>query len=432
MTHTFSMEQTRDEPAWLVEMRQRAADEFTRQGLPARKQEDWRYTRFDGLQTSQLVRATPPRDALTPAEIDSLCGNNVIRLVIRDGFLDHSLSRLDQLTEGLHIRSLSEALRDQPDRIRQWFGQCGIDLENAFPALNTTLMQDGVFLHVNAGTRINVPVEISYITSDRDAPLTCAPRNLVVLEQGAQLTLVEHFAHSDCSTAHFTDAVTEIHLADDAQLTHYRLQNTSAHAFHIDHVYCRQSPGSRYQALSVQLGGKTARTEFHTSFTAPGAHCDLKGIYLAGDQQVTDIHTKTHHSVPGCHSEQHFKGIVTGKGRAVFDGLIKVARDAQQTAAHLKNDNLLLSRDAEIDTKPQLEIFADDVQCSHGATVGQLDPEHLFYLRSRGIDRQQAYRMLCLGFAGEILEGCQIDAFRERVITEVSERLNTSLDMQND
>jgi Fe-S cluster assembly protein SufD len=255
-----------------------------------------------------------------------------------------------------------------------------------------------------------------------DEPRVAQPRNLVVLEAGACASLVERYV-SMGDSLYCTNSVLEISVGRGAVLEHSRVQMESPNAFHITGLYLNQDQGSRYKGVNVGLGGAWARNDLVVRFSGQGADCSLQGLYLAGDKQVSDYHLDVDHAVPHCTSRENFKGVLYGKGRAVFDGRIHVAVDAQKTDAELSNKNLLLSRNAEVDTKPQLEIFADDVKCSHGTTVGQIEPEMLFYLRSRGIKASVARRMLCLGFAKEIIDGLGSGPLRDHVMEQVGRRL---------
>ena len=255
-----------------------------------------------------------------------------------------------------------------------------------------------------------------------DEPRVAQPRHLVHLEAGAQATLVERYV-SLGESLYCTNAVMEVALGRDAVLKHERLQMESRNAFHLTGFYLVQDENSRYSGINIGLGARWARTDLNTRFRGEHAECLLQGLYLAGDGQLLDYHLDVEHAVPNCRSEENFKGLLTGQGRAVFDGRVLVSKDAQKSDAAMSNRNLMLSEQAEIDTKPQLEIYADDVKCSHGTTVGQIEPEMLFYLRSRGIDAAQARRMLCLGFAGEIIDRLGDEAVREHVAEAVGQRL---------
>jgi Fe-S cluster assembly protein SufD len=248
------------------------------------------------------------------------------------------------------------------------------------------------------------------------------PRHVIALGDGARGALIERYVSLGRSI-YCTNSVLEISLGADAVLEHQRVQDESPNAFHITGLYLSQGRGSAYRGVNLGLGSAWARTDLVVRFAGENAECDLQGLYLAGDQQLMDYHLDVDHRVPGCTSREGFKGILYGKGRAVFDGRVHVAKDAQKTDAAMSNRNLLLSEGAEVDAKPQLEINADDVKCSHGTTVGQIEPEMLFYLRSRGISAAIARRMLCIGFAGEILDRVKPQALRDQVTDLVGERL---------
>jgi Fe-S cluster assembly protein SufD len=294
--------------------------------------------------------------------------------------------------------------------------------QHAFSALNSAAIDDGLVITVAQGQKLDRPVEVLHLTTAPGAALVVPSRSLLLLEAGAQATLVERFASPDASL-YFNNSLSEIILQDDAELEHVWLQEESPAAFHLHSLFINQHARSRYRNTGFALGGAWARTELNIDFLGEAAAAELDGLYVTGEQQLTDTHIDIRHGVPGCRSHTNYKGLLHGKCRAVFDGRIEVKSGASKTDAHLHNANLLLSRNAEVDTKPQLEIYADDVKCSHGTTVGQLDPAQLFYLRSRGIDAAEARRLLCLGFAGEILDRCGIAPLCEHVRTAVADRL---------
>ncbi len=268
-------------------------------------------------------------------------------------------------------------------------------------------------IHIPAGTVLAKPIEVLHISFSFESEFVAESRLRVLLEAGAQATLVEHYEYLS-DTLCLNHDVTEVVLEAGAKLLHPRLQNESLRTRHINSLSVQQAAGSQYIGTTLALGGAWSRSEFHVDFSGEAADCQLNGFYLAGDKQAHDMHLDVNHSVPACTSRERFKGILYGRSKAVFDGNVLVKPDAQKTDARLSNDNLLLSRDAEIDTRPRLEIYADDVQCSHGTTVGQIDPEMLFYLRARGIPQAQAVNMICAGFAGEILETCQWEPMQQR------------------
>ncbi len=411
---------------WLQSQRGRAAAQFAQLGFPTRKDEAWRYTSLDGLLGQHFVPVSEPFTALEEQDIEDFVvpGAETYRLVMANGRLVPALSRLHGLPPGVRVQSLREALRETPERLSEWLGQAAGAGNHAFSALNSALISDGLLVHVEAGCRVDKPVEVLFLSLVLDDAVLAQPRNLVVLEPGASATLVERYA-SPGSSVYFNNALVEVLLDKGARLQHYRVQEESVNAYHMSSLYVRQSGDSRYTGTCLALGGAWSRTDCNIDFSSGGAASELKGLYLVGDRRFADFHLDVRHSVPDCASRENFKGIVLGRGRAVFDGRIRVDRDAQRTDAHLSNANLLLSRNAEVDTKPQLEIYADDVKCSHGTSVGQLDPQQVFYLRSRGIAEAEARKMLCLGFAGEILDGCTVGGLQEQVQARLHQRLDS-------
>lgn len=413
---------------WLSARRIEAVEQFMRQGFPTRKAEAWRYTPLDKLLQQTLTAPTESPPALATVDIDAfrIAKNCVARLVFMNGTWLPELSH----TRGIHaearVSGLRSALEHAPEQIAAWLGSAADVAANSFTALNMALLNDGAWIQIPAGMKLEGPIELLYLSHGTDAAPVLSPRNLIVLGDGAEATLVEHYASLGAASC-FTNSLTEVQLGTDARLQHNRLQDESTHTRHMSNVFIRQGRGSHYQGLGVSLGGSWSRTEYHNRFELPQAVCEMDGLYLSGEQQYTDIHLEITHAVAECTSRERFKGILLGRGRAVFDGRIRVEQDAQKTDAFLSNANLLLSREAEVDSKPQLEIFADDVKCGHGTTIGQLDPEQLFYLRARGIGAADAQRMLCLGFASDVLENCAVPEFRERVERQVQQRLKNVL-----
>ena len=412
---------------WLVAERSRAMDHFLRNGFPTRKDEAWRYTSLDRVLDQNWILQAEPVVKLGAADIAQFWTTEdaAARLVFINGrWLPGLSSPAGRVPAGVQLDGLRTALEETPDQLMPCLGNAAQSTVSCFAALNTALLDDGAWLQVSADTQFPGPIEILYLSVGRDSAVI-HPRNLLVLEEGARATVIEHYASLD-GTPCFTNSVTEVILGDGASLEHARLQDESASARHMGTVFLQQGEGSCYRGMSVNLGGLWSRCEYHNRLQHPHARCEIDGLYVAGDRRLTDVHLDIDHAVAACSSRQRFKGILQGRGRAVFDGLIRVRPDAQKTDAHLSNDNLMLSRDAEVDTKPQLEIYADDVKCSHGTTVGQLEPAQLFYLRSRGIDAGAARRMLCLGFAAEVLQDCSVEGFRERVETRLQQHIEAA------
>ncbi|MFN2309212.1 MAG: Fe-S cluster assembly protein SufD [Gammaproteobacteria bacterium] len=414
---------------WLSRRRALAIKQFMERGLPSPRDEAWRYTRLDRLTDQDWSLPQPAPSGPSERAIAELILDPApaARLVFVNGRWDAALSDTPRLDEGMRIASLHQMLEEEPGLIAPWLGLATDANPSTFTALNTALINDGLYLHIPAGAQPSGPIEILYLSTGQHAAPHAAPvvnlRNLIVLGDGASATLVEHYAELGDTSARFTHSLTEVILGAQARLEHARLQDEGPETRHLSQVHIRQGEASHYQGLGISLGGLWSRSEYHNRLTQTRARCELDGLYLAGDRQLTDVHLDITHAVAASSSREHFKGILSGRGRAVFDGRIRVEVDAQQTDAHLVNQNLLLSRDAEIDTKPQLEIYADDVKCSHGTTVGQLDPAQLFYLRARGIDAEAARRLLCLGFALEVMERCSVPGLRARVEQRLDQKL---------
>ena len=388
---------------WMTDRRASLTQQLLNLPNINRSLEAWRYTSIDALfqqtfQVADAVPATTMDHPLLQSVIDSY------RIVLLNGQVVNSLST-QTLPDGVSFSALLPVLQDHPEQL--------VDhAEHVFTALNSSLHGDGVWLHVAAGVVLDKPLEIIYLNQSAGQSLLMQPRNIIRLEAGAKATLIERFVSNDQSV-YFNNQLSDILLAESAILTHYRIQDESRNAWHLASLYLALDSRSQYRATSLAFGGRWARTDYITEFKQSGASCELNGLYTVGDQQLVDFHLDTRHLVAHCTSQSQFKGLLYGKGRAVFDGRILVAKDAQKTDARLSNDNLMLTRDAEVDTKPQLEIYADDVQCSHGTTVGQLDAQQIFYLRSRGIDAATAREMLCQGFANTVIDSIELPDLRD-------------------
>ena len=311
-------------------------------------------------------------------------------LVFVDGRFDPTFSSIGSLPAGVRIQSLAEVVAHDPQRLQSLLGG---EPDNAFTALNTAFMTDGLMIALPRNVAVELPIHLLYIASQPETSIHY--RNLIVAEEGAQVTVFEHYAGPE-GAAYLTNAVTTIVGAANSSVEHYKLQQESAKAFHIADIRAVQDRDSRFTSHSIALGGAIARTDIATSLDAEGAECTLNGLYLASGRQLVDHHTRIDHTKPHGTSREFYRGVLDGSARGVFNGKVVVHPDAQHTDAEQANHNLLLSKQAEVDTKPQLEIFADDVKCAHGATVGQLDDNMIFYLRSRGMEHEVAKALLDL------------------------------------
>ncbi len=407
------------EPFWLEEIRKAAAKRFTALDIPVRKEEAWRYTRVESLLAKGLevpagpAKSTARRSAV-PLQADAH------HLVLVDGCWSEEFSRSNTLPQGVWAGSLRQAILEGRLAFRP--GEISGPESHIFAALNTAFLQEGVYIQIPAGLCLEHPIELLHLATEEARSLLTLPRVMVVLEEGAEAVLVERFG-SIGQPHYFSNMVAEILLRSDSRLEHYRQEEELPNARHMAGLHVRQERASSYHLVTATGGAAWTRTELTLTFAGKGAEAQLDGLYVCGDEQLTDIHLDIRHQVPGCTSRERFKGILHGSGRAVFDGRILVDKQAQQSDARLSNDNLLLSRNAEVDSKPQLEIFADDVVCSHGTTVGQLDDEMLFYLRARGLGEEDARQMLCEAFAGEILDAIRYPPLREHTQRQLRQRL---------
>ncbi len=418
-----------DQP-WMMRTREAAIQAIAK--LPAlnRQHEAWRYTSIEDLFEDKFELPTDEVN-IQAQDIDSclLSDFDAYRVVIFNGKCIPQYSNLAELPEGVSIDSIRVALMSNPDVFSTWFGQIANHNEHVFTALNTVLANDGVLINIADGVHLDRPIELIYINQTQNHPILIQPRNLVVLNNRSKVTLIERFVGQG-NLSYFHNNVTEISVGKGASLSHYRVQNENQSAYHFSSLYLSQEEHSQYRGTTLTFGSALARTEYAVNFMQQEAECILNGLYVVGDKQLADFHLDINHRVPGCISRAQFKGILYGKGRAVFDGRILVDKKAQQTDAQLTNDNLMLTREAEVDTKPQLEIYADDVKCSHGTTVGQLDLQQIFYMCSRGINESVARKMLCLGFASEIIDTIDVPVLHAYCIDNLTKILSNNVNTE--
>ncbi|MFN3785585.1 MAG: Fe-S cluster assembly protein SufD, partial [Thiothrix sp.] len=381
--------------------------------LPERRHENWRYTPLTPLLDTAFQPAVLEKDLLFADDLEQLrlTPADNPRIVLHNGFYLPALSNVPE-NSAIKIESLPAALANGDHTVQAHLGELSGEHAHLFTALNTAMLNAGVVVRIAANTQLTQPLEIIHVSLSFASTYLAQPRLFIWLDAGAHVSIVEHYTHlADVLCLH--NSVTEIFLQEGARVQHSRLQNESRRTRHLANLYVQQAAHSHYHNTTLAFGGAWSRTESHIRFSGAGATCQLNGFYLAGDKQSHDMHLHIVHHPPQCTSRSHFKGILQGHSKAVFDGNIEIKPNAQQSDARLSNANLLLSHDADIATKPRLEIYADDVQCSHGTTVGQLDAEMLFYLRARGIPHAQAVQMICAGFAEEIIATAQCPALQE-------------------
>jgi Fe-S cluster assembly protein SufD len=388
-------------PAWLTRLRRDAIQRFADQGFPTTRLEDWKYTDVTPIAKLpfHVATALPARGDREVVEAARFGTGS--RLVFVNGRYLPELSSTDALPGGARVISLGRVLAHEPGLIEAHLARYA-NAGHGFTALNTAFIQDGAVVYLPQGAVVPEVIHLLFISQPADGPVVSHPRILIVAGDDSQATVVETYIGGGTGT-YFTNAVTEIVLGANADIAHYKLQCESEQAFHVATIEARQGPGSRLRSYAVSLGGALARSDINTLLDAEDCACSLDGLYMVAGTQHMDHHTSIDHRRSRCTSRQLYKGVLDGKSSGVFNGKVYVRPHAQQSDAGQVNKNLLLSDDATIDTKPQLEIFADDVKCSHGATIGRLDDEALFYLRSRGIDAAAARSLLIRAFANELV-----------------------------
>ena len=416
------------QPKWLLPVRKSGLASFAAAGFPTLNDEDWRFTNVApiaqlpfSLAREAAVNGAETR-ALDAAAFTKLPGH---RLVFVNGFFCAKLSSVKTVANGVRIESLAAALAKDSPLVEKHLGKYARPANNTFAAVNQAFFTDGAFIFVPAGIAVAEPVQLIYVSSAKQKGETILPRNLVIAEANSKLTVVESYI-STANVAYFTNAVTEILAGENAVVEHVKLQDEAVDAYHIATIAGEFGRASNVTVHSFALGAKLSRINIRAKLAGEGLECILNGLYLTKDEQLADHHMIVANAQPHCASHEYFNGILDDKSKGVFHGRIYVHPIAQKTDAKQTNKNLLLSDDATADTKPQLEIYADDVKCTHGATIGQLNDESIFYLRSRGIDTDMARQMLIHAFAGEIIERIKCEPAREVIDKLVWDRLEAN------
>ena len=410
-------------PAWLREIREGAIARFTALGFPTTKQEAWRFTSVAPIAATHFA---PPASGLPPLALRDVAALSIIgteggpRIVFVDGRYAPGLSSLAGLPQGVQATSLAEATRSGPggELARRHLARYAPWRDSAFAALNTAFLADGAFVYVARDTALAQPLEVLFLATSgaggAERPTVSHPRSLFVVERGARAALIESYA-SLADGVQWTNAVTETVVGEGARVELYRVQREGRNVYHIATTQSRQERDSYLALHALTLGGSLARHDITTVLDGPGAELILNGLYLLGGSQHADHHTVIDHAQPHCASHEFFNGVLAERAHGVFNGRIIVRPGAQRTDSKQTNNNLLLSTEARADSQPQLEIYADDVKCTHGSTVGPLDQTALYYLRSRGLSAETARSLVTYGFAAEILGRMQRPDVRERL-----------------
>ncbi len=414
-------------PEWLQRVRERGAEAFERIPAPHRKMETWRLTNMAPITQAPYpvvldgAAATPSADAVAPWLYNE---PDWIELVFVNGRYDAGLSRIPALPEGVTVTSLASALQQDHPATREHLDRYLATIDNIFSALNTALIQDGALVHVADGVTVEQPIHLLFLSSPQGARTATYYRNLVVMGREAQASILETYGPLDEGVDYLTNAVTELAVGAGARLHHYRDIRESDAGNHVASIRVCQEAASTYTGFGFTLSGAIVRNEVGVHLAGPGAQCHLDGLYAGSGTRLVDNALFVDHAMPQCRSRIGYKGVLADNSKAVFTGKVLVRKGAQQTDSNQLNNTLLLADTATIDTKPQLEIFADDVKCTHGATVGQPPEEMIFYFRSRGIDEAQARGILTYGFADDVVSRVDLDPLRRRLDAVVYKRFS--------
>ena len=415
-------------PRWLQDLRERGASRFAALGFPSVREEEWRFTPVTPIASGDF-HLSPATPALAEQDLAGyVYGNAPIRLVVVNGRYAPELSRTNGLPAGVRVGSLAAALSERADDVTRFLGRLADFDTRPFAALNTAFVDDGAFVQIPDKTVVESPIQLLFVTTSLAGKLAVMahPRVLIIAGDGSQSRVIETYVGPRGET-YFANAVTEVFVGENAHVDHYKVQEESLSAYHIASMHVHAARSSTFSSHSFSLGGKLVRNDALATLDGEGAECTLNGLYLADGERLVDNHTTIDHAKPHCPSHEVYKGIMGGRARAVFNGKIIVRQDAQKTDAKQTNRALLLTDDASINTKPQLEIFADDVKCTHGAAIGQLDEDAIFYLRARGLTFFEARDMLIHAFAGEILDRVQVEPLRTALEAELYTQLAKDL-----
>jgi len=397
---------------WLPRLKAAAIAQFETVGFPTTRDEDWHFTSVSPIAERTFRPVRPAASTLTAASLAPFtCERDDWHLLVFvNGRFEPALSSFAQLDVEAQVMTFSEALKEAPELLAERLGALA-PAAQAFTALNTAFMADGVVIHVPQDVVLDTPVHILYVADAHAANASQHPRTLVIADRGARLTLIETFA-SIGGASYFTNHVAEVMVGDGARVDHYKVQREGANAFHVGTTQATQGRDSVYHAFSFAIGAQLSRTNVYSKLLGPNAEVRLNGLYALEEAQHADHQTFVEHIAPGCSSRELYKGILDGTSHGVFNGKVYVHPEAQQTDGKQTNHTLLLGEGARVDTKPQLEIFADDVKCTHGATVGRMDEMALFYLKSRGIGGERARALLTYAFAADVLELIELEPLK--------------------
>jgi Fe-S cluster assembly protein SufD len=399
-----------------------ALNEFNKLPFPTQKDEEWKYTNISPLLKHKFVGGE--KISVESGRINKFLFNQLEHslMVFVNGHYDPELSRLEEIPKDVQVSSLADEIKNNNPQITKHFGRYANQDNHIFTALSTAFTKDGAFIYVPDGKVIENAIHIIFLSTSENKIFT-QPRNLFIAGKNSQVTIIEHYI-SDDDSVYFTNSVTEIVADENAILDHIKLQEESGNSFHLSRMEVDQERSSNFSSHLISTGAEFCRNDFNARFNDEGSECTLNGLFMIKDDQLFDAHTMIDHAKPHCVSHEHYKGILQDNSKGVFNGKVMVRQDAQKTNAFQENNTILLSDNAVMNTKPQLEIFADDVKCSHGATIGKLDPDAMFYLKSRGIGDEAATGILIHAFASDVITSIKIPALRDYLEEIISKRFN--------
>lgn len=409
-------------------IRKNAVASFNELNFPTNKDEEWKYTNLTPLLKHNFAPSSGVV-TLTKEDVNQyLYGEaDSCLLVFVNGNYSKELSTIPQYFDGIKVSPILEALKKEEPAAKEYFGTIAGTSKEIFTALNTAYLKDGAFIYIPDNKIIEKPIHLLFLSlGENGNKILSQPRNLIVAGKHSQASVIEHYTGKE-GDIYFTNSTTEVYLKEDAVVDHVRIQEESKTAFHIGRMEVEQERGTNFTSHLFSTGAEIARNNFEVRFKGEGCESTLNGLYLISGTQLFDAHTMIDHAVPLCVSHEHYKGILDEKSRGVFNGKVMVRKDAQKTNAFQENNNVILSNEALVNTKPQLEIFADDVKCSHGATIGQLDDEALFYLKSRGIGPEASRSILLHAFASDVVRTIKVEAIRDHIETLLTEKFEKEL-----
>lgn len=405
-------------------IRKDAIARFGELGFPSTRHEEWKYTNISPILGNSFQLSTPGNFRLNAEDVRalSLCGKDVYLMVFENGRFNSALSNLPENKDGIITGSLAEHIAHPA--VSKHLAKHAAYGNESFVALNTAFVNDGAFVYLPEGKVLDRPVYIMYISDTREQATVVYPRNLIIAEKNAGMTLANSFHSMSDVHQGFTNVVTEVVVGDNALVEWDTIQTEGKNDYHINYTEAILARDARFNTCTVTLSGNIVRNNLHIVMNDVNACSHLWGLYIVDGESLVDNHTMVDHAKPNCYSNELYKGILDDKAQGVFNGKVMVREDAQKTNAYQSNKNILLSDDASMNAKPQLEIFADDVKCSHGATTGQLDEEALFYLRSRGIGEKKAKAFLNIAFAADVIKNISVESVKDRLLQVIEQKLS--------